>query len=147
MFGSILVVCIGNICRSPVGEKLLKQYFPEKRIFSAGISAERSHLVGKGVDPTMQQVAISRGVDLSEHRSQQLTSELCKNVDLILVMEKGHIDLVRQISPESSGKVMLFGHWLDSNKDILDPYRQSEDMFREVYALIEDAALRWKLKL
>lgn len=147
MFERILVVCVGNICRSPVGEKLLQKYFPQKSIASAGIASERSHLVGKSADAMMIHVAQSHGLDISSHRSQQLTQELCKQADLILVMEKGHIEQVQQISPESMGKVMLFGHWLDNHKDIPDPYRQSQEMFEYAYDLIEKAALTWQQKL
>ncbi|MGX2975276.1 arsenate reductase/protein-tyrosine-phosphatase family protein [Ursidibacter arcticus] len=147
MFNSILVVCVGNICRSPVGEKLLQIYCPQKRIISAGISVERSHLVGKSAEPTMLQIASEAGVDISTHCSKQLTPELCKQADLILVMEKGHIEQVQYISPESLGKIMLFGHWLEGNKDIPDPYKQSQEMFEEVYTLIDIAAKKWKQKL
>lgn len=147
MFEHILVVCVGNICRSPVGEKLLQKHFPQKSIFSAGIASERSHLVGKPADSMMVDVAAVHGVDISSHRSQQLTQELCKKADLILVMEKRHIEQVQHISPESSGKVMLFGHWLENNKDIPDPYRQSREMFEYAYSLIDEATLKWKQKL
>ncbi|HEH9676614.1 TPA: low molecular weight phosphotyrosine protein phosphatase, partial [Pasteurella multocida] len=50
MFEQILVVCMGNICRSPVGEKLLQHHFPEKNITSAGLVTERSCLVDKPAD-------------------------------------------------------------------------------------------------
>lgn len=147
MFERILVVCVGNICRSPVGEKLLQAYFPHKSIASAGIASERSRLVGKAADSMMIEVAAARGVDISNHRSQQLTPELCRQAELILVMEKGHIEQVRLISPESSGKVMLFGHWLEGNKDIPDPYRQSKEVFDYAYNLIDEAARKWQQKL
>ncbi|MBG0943674.1 protein tyrosine phosphatase, partial [Escherichia coli] len=48
MFNNILVVCVGNICRSPTAERLLQRYHPELKVESAGLGA----LVGKGADPT-----------------------------------------------------------------------------------------------
>lgn len=147
MFENILVVCVGNICRSPLGEALLSIHFPEKAIHSAGISAERSRLVGKQADNTMLDVARKHNIDLSSHQAQQLTHDLCRQADLILVMEKGHIEKVREISPESTGKVMLFGRWLEGNQEIADPYRQSREMFEAVYKQIETAALAWQKKL
>lgn len=148
MFERILVVCVGNICRSPVGEKLLQQHFPDKQICSAGIASERSGLVGKAADSMMVEQAASHHLDISTHQSQQLTPALCAQADLILVMEKGHIEQVRQISPESSGKVMLYGHWLDENeKEIPDPYKQSREFFEHAYSLLAKAALAWQKKL
>lgn len=147
MFENILVVCVGNICRSPLGEALFKVHFPKKAVYSAGISAERSHLVGKSADNMMLDVASEHNVDLSSHKSQQLTHDLCRKADLILVMEKEHIEKVREISPESTGKVMLFGHWLEGNQEIADPYHQSREMFEAVYEQIETAALAWQKKL
>ncbi|MDF5612440.1 low molecular weight phosphotyrosine protein phosphatase, partial [Vibrio parahaemolyticus] len=47
MFSNILVVCVGNICRSPTGERLLQQLLPDKQISSAGIAVEKSRLTGK----------------------------------------------------------------------------------------------------
>lgn len=147
MFNRILVVCIGNICRSPVGEGLLKMYFPDKEIFSAGIFSESSKLVGSPADPQMIDLARENGLDISQHKSQQLTKELCHSSDLILVMERAHIELVQQMSPESVGKVMLYGHWLVSQKEIPDPYRKSQEAFEYSYKMLENASLTWKKKL
>ncbi|MDY0631626.1 hypothetical protein NMW18_02905 [Pasteurella multocida] len=95
---------MGNICRSPVGEKLLQHHFPEKNITSAGLVTERSRLVDKPADDMMIKIASQHGLNLSAHRAKQLTSALCHKADLILVMEKAHIELVHQICPLSQGK-------------------------------------------
>lgn len=145
MFERILIVCVGNICRSPLGEAMFKQAFPNKQIFSAGIATERSHLSGKSADETMQQVANEHLIDLSSHCAKQLTEEDCKNADLILVMEKGHIEQVENIAEGSRGKVMLFGHWL--GRDIPDPYQQSREAFDFVYVLMNQATESWQTKL
>lgn len=142
MFNKILVVCVGNICRSPSGEYLLKKLLPSKHIASAGVGA----LVGKSADKTSAEVAIENGISLDGHIAQQLTSELCREYDLILVMEKGHIEAVTKIAPEARGKTMLFGQWI-GQKDIPDPYRQSREAFDHAYALIEEAAQAWAKKL
>ncbi|HHQ6574829.1 TPA: protein tyrosine phosphatase [Serratia fonticola] len=138
MFDSILVVCVGNICRSPTGERLLKGLLPNKKIASAGVGA----LVGKHADETASKVAEEHGLSLIEHKGQQLTSELCRKYDLILVMERKHIDSVCRIAPEVRGKVMLFGHWLNE-LEITDPYRQSKEAFEYVYTALESSALEW----
>ncbi len=142
MFDKILVVCVGNICRSPSGEYMLKKLLPAKEIASAGVGA----LVGKPADKMAAQVAQEHGISLDGHVAQQVTSDLCRDYDLILVMEKGHIDAVANIAPEARGKTMLFGQWI-GQQDIPDPYRQSREAFDHAYALIDDAAQAWAKKL
>ncbi|MBN3194580.1 protein tyrosine phosphatase [Pectobacterium aroidearum] len=138
MFDSILVVCVGNICRSPTGERLLKQALPAKKVASAGLGA----LVGKPADATAIEVANKNNLSLEGHQAQQLTSALCRQYDLILVMEKGHIDAVCRIVPEVRGKTMLFGRWLEQ-QEIADPYRKSREAFEFVYSQLEQSAQKW----
>ena len=134
MFNSILVVCTGNICRSPIGERLLRKYLPSKKIDSAGTGA----LVGHEADASAIEIARMHDLSLEGHKGQQFTSSLARKYDLILVMEKSHI--------EQRGKTMLFGHWIDQ-KEIPDPYRKSEEAFALVYQLIEQAGQLWAKKL
>ncbi|MFS7242576.1 protein tyrosine phosphatase [Serratia proteamaculans] len=138
MFDSILVVCVGNICRSPTGEHLLKQSLPAKRVSSAGLGA----LVGKPADATATEIANQHGLSLEGHQGKQLTAAMCREYDLILVMEKGHIDAVCRMAPEVRGKTMLFGHWL-GQREIADPYRQSREAFEFVYRLLDESAQKW----
>lgn len=146
MFNKILVVCVGNICRSPTGERVLQKLLPEKHIASAGIAAEKSGLVGKPADKTATLLAEEHGVDLTSHQAQQLTPALCAQYDLILVMEKGHIEALTSIAPEARGKTMLFGQWI-GQKDIPDPFRQSREAFDYAYQLIDESAQTWAKKL
>ncbi|SJZ74824.1 arsenate reductase/protein-tyrosine-phosphatase family protein [Photobacterium toruni] len=146
MFNKILVVCVGNICRSPSGERILQAKLPNKHIVSAGVGTEKSGLVGKPADKMAAEVALAHGYSLDGHQAQQVTSELCRDYDLILVMEKGHIDAVTRIAPEARGKTMLFGQWI-GQQDIPDPYRLSKEAFDHAYDLIEKAADAWAKKL
>lgn len=146
MFNKILVVCVGNICRSPTGERILQKLLPNKEVASAGIAAEKSRLIGKPADEIAILIAAENSVDVENHKSQQVTPQLCAQYDLILVMEKGHIEALSQISPESRGKTMLFGQWI-GQKNIPDPYRQSREAFEYAYKLLEDAAKAWAKKL
>lgn len=142
MFNSILVVCTGNICRSPIGERYLRQALPNKRIDSAGISA----LVGHSADDSAIRIAEKHGISLAGHKGRQFTSALGRQYDLILVMEKSQLEQIGRIAPEVRGKTLLFGQWL-SQKEIPDPYRRSDEAFASVYKLIEQAGLRWVEKL
>ena len=140
-FDSILVVCVGNICRSPTAERLLKQALPHKTISSAGISA----LAGHAADDTATAVADQNGVSLEGHVARQLTREMCQQHDLILVMEQKHMEAVSRIAPEVRGKTMLYGHWI--KRDIPDPYRQSREAFEFTYDLLADATQAWAQRL
>jgi len=71
MFDSILVVCVGNICRSPTGERLLQQLVPGKKISSAGVGA----LIGKPADAMAIEVAEEHQLSLYGHIAKQLTKE------------------------------------------------------------------------
>lgn len=142
MFDSILVVCTGNICRSPIGERFLRQEMPNKKIDSAGTGA----LVNHSADDSAIRVAEKHGISLEGHQGRQFTSALGRQYDLILVMEKTHIEQIGRIAPEARGKTMLFGQWLNQ-KEIPDPYRKSDEAFASVYQLIEQAGLRWVEKL
>ncbi|MEX0500373.1 protein tyrosine phosphatase [Raoultella terrigena] len=142
MFDSILVVCTGNICRSPIGERFLRKYLTDKKIDSAGTGA----LVGHSADSSALRVASKHGLSLEGHKAQQFTSSLGRQYDLILVMEKAHIDQIGRIAPEARGKTMLFGHWI-SKREIPDPYRKSDEAFSSVYQLIEQAGQLWVEKL
>ena len=99
MFEKILVVCVGNICRSPTGERLLRERLPGRDIRSAGVSA----LVDKPADQVASEVAQQHGVSLEGHVARQLNRALCQEADLILVMEKGHISAVTAIDPGARG--------------------------------------------
>ena len=142
MFDSILVVCTGNICRSPIAERLLRQKLPGKKIDSAGTGA----LIDHSADADAKYVAQKHGLSLENHLGKQFTASLGRQYDLILVMEKNHIEQIGRIAPEVRGKTMLFGHWL-SNRDIPDPYRKSSEAFESVYQLIDQACQRWVEKL
>lgn len=145
MFQHILVVCTGNICRSPVGEGLLQQYLPGRCISSAGLGA----LVGLGVEPTARQLAEAEGLDVATHRARQLSTEMLQAAELILVMTMGQRQAVADMTPQALGKTMLFGRWLDDGKgrEIPDPYNNSRQVFEHVHQLLRDAAASWAAKL
>lgn len=138
MFNKILVVCVGNICRSPTAERLLKRYQPELTVHSAGLGA----LVGKPADANAVSVAQANDLSLDGHSARQLTAEMCREYDLILTMERRHIHSLCDIAPEMRGKVMLFGHW-DGESEIPDPYRKSREAFEAVYSLLDRSARKW----
>ncbi|MDF7662172.1 protein tyrosine phosphatase [Erwiniaceae bacterium L1_54_6] len=142
MFNSILVICTGNICRSPIAERLLQKAMPDKKIESAGVSA----LIGESADPDAVRVATKHGLSLNGHSGSQFDAKQGRQYELLLVMEKQHLEEISQLAPELRGKTMLLGHWLDK-KEIPDPYRKSDEAFESVYKLIEQACREWTNKL
>lgn len=142
MFDSILVVCTGNICRSPIGERYLQSLLPHKKITSAGTGALVDHPADKNAD----KISRMNGLSLDGHSGKQFTASMGRDYELILVMEKKHIEQIGKIAPELRGKTMLFGHWLQQ-REIPDPYKKSEEAFSLVYQLITQAGNLWAQKL
>ncbi len=142
MFQKILVVCVGNICRSPVGERLLAAKLPQLTITSAGIGA----LVGHGADETMSAVAQARGLSLDRHQARQFTAQMGGEADLILVMEPGHRREILRASPQLGGRVMLFDQW-NGARGIADPYRHKADVHEQIFTELTSAADAWAARL
>ena len=137
MIRRVLVVCIGNICRSPMAEGLIRQAVPEVQISSAGLSA----LVGHGADPIAVQIMAGVGVDISGHRARMLTDAIARDADLILVMDELQKQQLATQYPYTRGKVFRLGE--EASQDIPDPYRQDPEVFRTVFSLIENGADEW----
>ena len=145
MFERILVLCTGNICRSPVAAAMLAARLPDKRIESAGLGA----MEGQGVEPKARALAEADGIDVSEHVARQVNVEILQDADLVLVMSDGQRLAVGQMAPAVRGKTMLFGRWLERGQgcEIPDPFRKSEEAFRQVHRLLTEAADSWVGKL
>jgi len=142
MFKNVMMVCVGNICRSPIAEVYLKYRQPELNVFSSGIGA----LVGKPADPFSVELMQEKNIDLSKHVAQQINSMLVSNSDLILTMEQRHIEAIQNKFPEARGKVHLIGKWSD-NQEIPDPYKKDREEFVSASALIEFGIDAWCSKL
>jgi len=116
----------------------MKHYCPHIQVSSAGLGA----LVNYPADENAIKVAAQHDLSLEGHRARKITSAMCRENDLILVMERKHINEIGKIAPEVRGKTMLFGHWCNG-REIPDPYRKSIEAFESVYLLLDDAAQKW----
>lgn len=143
MFQSVLVVCVGNICRSPVGERLLASALPSLRIGSAGLHA----MEGYPADTVTAEASRQHGIDLDGHVARMLTPALGARHDLILVMERAHRREISERFPELVGRTMLFGQWIDGGADIPDPYRKPAQVHEQTVALIRRAGAAWVTRL
>lgn len=142
----LLVLCQGNICRSPVAEAMLKKSFPDKYVQSAGFTA----MVGSGAEPTAAEIASVNGLDLSAHIARQVTSDLIQWADLVFVMSQNQRSQVGLLVPQAMGKTLLLGHWLETSaqqKDIPDPYKMSRDVFEHVHKLLAKCIATWADKI
>lgn len=138
MVSSILCVCTGNICRSPVAEATLRAALPGCHVSSAGLHA----LVGHGIDADSAAAARQRDIPLTEHAARQFTTRLGEEADLILVMDRDHRDEITGRWPHFSGKTMLLGHF-ENGKDIPDPYRMGAGMHQRAVDMILDSVTQW----
>lgn len=134
------MVCVGNICRSPTAEYLLRHKLPGSatQVKSAGLGA----LAGKPADPTAQAILEEQGVDMSAHVARQISTGMANDADLILVMEPMHLNALYEIAPQVRGRSFLLGKWLD-DQAVPDPYRQQRPAFEHAYQLIDQATDAW----
>lgn len=142
----ILVVCIGNLCRSPMAAALLAQALNaandrDIRVSSAGLNA----MVGYPPPDVVQHLMSARGVDISDHRARQLTDQLLNEADLVLVMDRAQKKTIEAQAPTAHGKVYRLGEW--SHFDVPDPIGQTDDVFENVLQLIDKGIADWIQKL
>ncbi|MDC0609977.1 low molecular weight phosphotyrosine protein phosphatase [Vibrio sp.] len=146
MFDSILLICTGNICRSPFAEAKLKELLPGRRVDSAGVATLKSGLVGQGADPLAIEVAKEWTLDLNDHQAKQISEELVESYDLILAMESAQIERLCTTIPTARHKCFPIGYWIGMSV-IEDPYKKDEHAFRQAFTNIDKALLSWAKKL
>ncbi|BDG02299.1 low molecular weight protein-tyrosine-phosphatase [Anaeromyxobacter oryzae] len=135
MFSRILIVCVGNVCRSPMAEVLLAERLARRRAGATVESAGLRALVGHPAERIAQDLMRERGLDLSRHVARQLTADLGDAFELILVMERAHERAVQAIAPNTRGRIRRLGHFGDF--DVPDPFQQERPAFERSLALIE----------
>jgi protein-tyrosine phosphatase len=137
MFNNILFVCVGNICRSPTGEAILKHLRPELTVSSAGLGA----VIGHPADQHVQDLLGEHDVPCS-HIARQITEHMINSADLILVMENIHRQAIVESSPQARGKVFLLGKW-DGEKEVADPFQKPREAFEAMYEEINTYVQSW----
>lgn len=150
MFERILVVCTGNICRSPLAEAMLRlQLRSDGRDRIAQVrSAGTRALIDKPVDETVLFVARQQPAllpELERHKAQQINGTLLWWADLILAMEPDHIRQLTRIDPSAAPKAHLLGQSVGGR--IPDPYLKHELDYRSCHGSIERAVLSWRDKI
>ena len=140
---AVLALCLGNICRSPIAEGLLRDHVERAglniRVDSAGTSAFHQ---GEAPDPRSVEVMRQHTLDISAQRSRPLTAADFERFDLILAMDKSNLRNARALAPtqEAQGKVQLL---LEQSQEVPDPYYGGEGGFERVYHMVNQAVARW----
>jgi protein-tyrosine phosphatase len=137
-----MMVCAGNICRSPFAEFYLRQKLEEKGVEAGGFSRGLLMMQGSKVPEKGLKVGLEFGVDMTEHMSQALLAPDMDRAGLVLVMEPEQRSHLMQKRPEHVGKVMLLSQ-LNGGQTIDDPMGRSEDTFRRVYSEIAACVDAW----
>ncbi|WP_268797014.1 low molecular weight protein-tyrosine-phosphatase [Pseudomonas huanghezhanensis] len=139
MFNNVLVVCVGNICRSPMAEAMLLQRVGTKGV---SISSAGTHaMLSSSMDPLAQDVLKVNGVPVYKHRSRQMDVEMLHQADLVLVMEPQQLQSVLSLAPEVRGKTFLIGKWQEL--EIADPYRRPKLAFEQTYEQLSRCVDDW----
>ncbi|MFD1550680.1 low molecular weight phosphotyrosine protein phosphatase [Putridiphycobacter roseus] len=140
----ILMVCLGNICRSPMAEGILRDKIKRDNlkmwVDSAGTSGQH---IGEAPDRRMQRTAIQKGVDISDLRSRKFKKKDFKKYDLIYVMDNSNFSNIADLasSPEEKAKIKLILNETHpgENAQVPDPYFGGESGFGLVFDLLDKA--------
>jgi low molecular weight protein-tyrosine phosphatase len=140
----ILVVCIGNVCRSPMAECVMRDRLQDQDVLveSAGLAA----LAGQPVEPLAESVLADHGLSAQSHVARQVDASMAAAADLVLVVEKIQIAALHALSPDTLGKTFLLGKWLGA-VDIPDPFRRKREHFAHVYRMIDLAVQSWCVRI
>ena len=136
----ILIVCVGNLCRSPTAEVILREALPIQgyEIKSAGLAA----VYGNPMDPRAAALLAEHGLSGENHISHRVNPPLVEGADIILAMEKKHLAVLSKMAPGARGKIHLLGKWR-GNLEIPDPYGRDLSTYERTYQMIDESIKHW----
>ena len=141
----ILCVCLGNICRSPLAEGVLKKVANENQVTlevrSAGTA---SYHIGDTADHRTVQIGKKYNIDISSHRGQQFSVEHFDQFDLILVMDQSNLKNVRNLA-RNEFDLSKINMYRRDGKIVDDPYYGDMTDFEKMYQVLHEHALHWVL--
>ncbi|MGV8994855.1 MAG: low molecular weight protein-tyrosine-phosphatase [Flavobacterium sp.] len=138
----ILMVCLGNICRSPLAEGILQSKLPRDKFIVDSAGTGEWH-IGKQPDQRSIAIAHKNGLDISHQRGRQFRTQDFKDFDYIYVMDGSNYNDVLSLAKndEEKNKVKLILNELfpGENVDVPDPYFGLQNGFASVYDMIDQA--------
>ena len=138
------MVCLGNICRSPLAEGVLKSKLSSNH-FRIDSAATASFHIGKSPDYRSIKIAADHGIDISLQKARVFKLEDFNLFDKIYVMDRNNLKIIKQLAetPEQRDKVSL----ILENEDLQDPYYGDESDFKIVFELLNEACEKIKFDL
>lgn len=142
---SILFVCLGNICRSPLAEGVLRAVWTERatgRDIVLDSAATSGWEVGSAPDPRSIAIAGHHGVDISGQRARKVLAEDFARFDLILGMDRANVRDLKALAPATArDRIHLYLDFATGNaRDVPDPYYDDAEAFASVYRMIREAS-------
>ncbi|OIP51719.1 MAG: protein-tyrosine-phosphatase [Flavobacteriaceae bacterium CG2_30_34_30] len=138
----ILMVCLGNICRSPLAEGILKSKLDPNYFFVDSAGTGDWH-VNQAPDPRSITIAKKHGLDISEQRGRQFRTSDFKDFDHIFVMDNSNLKdlllLTKNKEEREKVKLILNALFENENVDVPDPYYGNEDDFNHIFKLLDEA--------
>lgn len=137
----VLMVCLGNICRSPLAEGILKNKLDGKTVLVDSAGTAGYH-IGKKPDNRSIAIAKKYGIDISQQRCRQFTAKDFSEFDLIYAMDNSNYNNIIALAKNKNdiAKVNLLLHRSNvTNKEVPDPYYGGEDGFEKIFHLIDSA--------
>ena len=141
----VLMVCMGNICRSPTAHGVLQKKVLDahaQKALEVDSAGTHGYHIGNPPDARAQQHALRRGYDLSTQRARQLMREDFERFDLILTMDAANETLARRLAPaQPRAQLMRLTDFCTHHQasEVPDPYYGGEHGFEAVLDLVEDA--------
>lgn len=142
---TVLFLCTGNTCRSPMAQVMLQQMLADQgigedevKVTSAGLYASN----GETASPQAVQVMGKRGISLASHRSRRLTPKMINEAALILGMTDEHKQAVMMLDAAASDKVFSLGEYVSKPgentwRQVPDPFGQSVDVYQQTAKALE----------
>ena len=146
MIHRILIVCVGNICRSPMAEVMLREYLGGDDSVIAVESAGLAALTGNPIDPLAERVLADHGLTGKGHLARQVTEEMISKADLVLAMQRRHLGAIHAIAPQARGKSFLVGKW-EGDGEVPDPYGKTRPVFEDAYGQLDRMLHAWRMHL
>lgn len=139
----ILMVCLGNICRSPLAEGILRSKLPDDKYLIDSVGTGNYH-IGGPPDSRSIEVAKKYGLDISNLRGRQFTVKDFDAFDIIYVMDNSNFENVVKLARDENDiakvNLILNSVYPNQNFDIPDPYQGGPHHFESVFKMLDEAA-------